>query len=92
MVTGVKDEGTTKNVVGIVGSSESKGFELEFILTPISNAVFSFGYGYTDATIRDINKNEYLDVDPQKGMRLAGIPKNRLQQVIIRSPKDRSKT
>lgn len=74
--SGVVEDEVTKNVVGIVGSSESKGLELELILTPTRNSMFSLGYGYTDATVRDIHKNEYMDEDPQKGMRLAGIPKN----------------
>lgn len=74
--TGVVEDGVTKSVVGVVGSSESKGFELELTLTPVDNTALSFGYGYTDATIRDIKKNEYLEEEVQKGMRLAGIPKN----------------
>lgn len=74
--SGVEDDGKSKNVVGIVGSSESKGFELELILTPAVNSMFSFGYGYTDATVRDISKNEYMEADIDKGKRLAGIPKN----------------
>lgn len=74
--SGVEEDGKTKNVVGIVGSSESKGLELELIFTPTVNSMFSFGYGYTDATVRDINKNEYMEEDVDKGKRLAGIPKN----------------
>lgn len=78
-----EDGGKKKSVVGQVASSESKGFELEFILTPSDNSMFSLGYGYTDATIRDFTaknlvENKYVKEgsDPQKGMRLLGIPKN----------------
>ncbi len=78
-----EDGGKKKSVVGQVASSESKGFELEFIITPSDNSMFSLGYGYTDATIRDFTaknlvENGYVESgsDPQKGMRLAGIPKN----------------
>jgi len=78
-----ENENKKKSVVGQVGSNESKGFELELILTPNSNSMFSVGYGYTDATIRDFTaknlvENGYVSEgsDPQKGMRLAGIPKN----------------
>lgn len=74
--SGVVEEGVTKSVVGVVGSSESKGLELELIFTPTANSMFSFGYGYTDATVRDIKKNEYMETDSNKGLRLAGIPKN----------------
>ncbi len=73
---GVVEDDRTKNVIGIIGSSESKGLELELTLTPTLNSMFSAGYGYTDAAVRDIKKNEYMDEEPNKGMRLAGIPKN----------------
>lgn len=77
------DDNVTKSVVAQVGSNESKGFELELLITPWTNAMFSLGYGYTDATIRNFTaknlvENGYVKdgSDPQKGMRLAGIPKN----------------
>lgn len=75
------NDGKTKNAIGQVGSSDSKGLELELIVTPVTNAMFSFGYGYTDAAIREFSAGNLkaeglLEEDPQKGMRLAGIPKN----------------
>ena len=72
----VVEDGEKKSVVGIVGASESKGFELELSYSPVREAMLSLGYGYTDATVRDISKNEYMETDLQKGMRLAGVPKN----------------
>lgn len=77
------EDGNKKSVIGQVASSDSKGFELELLITPSSNAAVSFGYGFTDAKIRDFTaknlvENGYVTEgsDPQKGMRLAGIPKN----------------
>lgn len=78
-------ENKKKSVVGQVAASDSKGFELELIITPASNAMFSLGYGYTDAKIREFSFDAeeliaqgYMDenIDTQKGLRLAGIPKN----------------
>lgn len=74
-----------KSVVAQVGTSESKGFELELTVTPLSNARFSLGYGYTDAKIRKLGfdagrliEKGYLDssIDFNEGMQLAGVPKN----------------
>ncbi|MDR0745424.1 MAG: TonB-dependent receptor [Mediterranea sp.] len=72
-----------KSVIGQVASSDSKGFEAELLITPVSYAALSLGYGYTDATIRDFTAknlvaNGYVTEgsDPQKGMRLGGTPKN----------------
>jgi outer membrane receptor protein involved in Fe transport len=72
----VEEDGVQKSVIGQVGSSEAKGFELELVLTPASNLYLSTGYGYTNAVVRNLNKNEYMAEDPEKGMRQAGVPEN----------------
>lgn len=79
------EDGKAKSVVAQVGSNESKGFELELLITPNNNSMFSVGYGYTEATIRDFTAKNLVEngfvsegSDPQKGMRLAGIPRNTL--------------
>jgi len=78
-----EDNNNPKSVIGQVASSDSKGFELELIITPTSNAMFSLGYGYTDAKIKDFTaknlvENGYVEdaTNLDKGKRLAGIPKN----------------
>lgn len=75
--TGVVDEdGITKSVVGQVGSSESKGFEFDITVFPTQGMNVMLGYAYTDATIRDLKNNEYMETETQKGKMLTGVPKN----------------
>lgn len=75
--TGVVDEdGITKSVVGQVGSSESKGFDLDITVFPAQGLNVMLGYAYTDATIRDLKTNEYMETETQKGKMLTGVPKN----------------
>ncbi|QIK60380.1 TonB-dependent siderophore receptor [Dysgonomonas sp. HDW5A] len=75
--TGVVDEdGITKSVVGQVGSSESKGFDLDITVFPAQGLNVMLGYAYTDATIRDLKTNEYMETETQKGNMLTGVPKN----------------
>lgn len=79
------EDNVSKSVVGQVATSDSKGFELEIAYAPAPNALFSLGYAYTDAKITKFSfsadkliEEGYMDknVDTQKGIRLAGIPKN----------------
>ncbi|WP_165043651.1 TonB-dependent siderophore receptor [Dysgonomonas sp. ZJ709] len=72
----VEEDGVTKNVIGQVGSTESKGFDLDISIYPTSGLALTLGYAYIDAKIVNLAKNKYLDVDPNKGMTLATIPKN----------------
>lgn len=74
--SGVIEDGVTKSVVGIIGSSQSKGFEIELSSNPFDGMHINAGYSFTDATILNLKKNEYLDTDPQKGMHQAGVPMN----------------
>ena len=78
-----EDGGKQKSVVAQIASSDAKGFELELIFTPTLSSMFSFGYGYTDAKIRDFTaknlvENGYVDelTNIDEGKRLAGIPRN----------------
>jgi outer membrane receptor protein involved in Fe transport len=81
------EDGVTKSVIGQVGVSDSKGFELELTYTPAINAAVSLGYGYTDAEIRKLSTDNLAKqglmtektaetLAAEKGMRLAGVPKN----------------
>lgn len=79
------DDGNTKSVVGQVATSDSKGLEVELLYTPSAHAMFSLGYGYTDAKVSGFSydaaaliEQGYMNsnVDIQEGVRLAGIPKN----------------
>lgn len=79
------DSNIKKSVVAQIGSSDSKGFELECTLTPLANTRFSLGYGYTDAKIRKLGIDPdklivegYLDpkTNLNEGLQLAGVPKN----------------
>lgn len=72
----IEEDGVTKNVVGQIGTSDSKGFEIELTYTPFPNMNLYFGYAYTDARIRKIKKNDYLDNEVDKGRKLAFIPSN----------------
>lgn len=81
----IDEDNNKKSVVGQVAASESKGLELELIYTPKPNIMLSAGYGFTDAKIREFSFSPekllaegYMDkeLDTQKGLRMAGIPKN----------------
>jgi iron complex outermembrane recepter protein len=76
--TGVVEDGVTKSVVGIIGSTESKGLELELTANPFAGMRINAGYSFTDASILNLKKNDYLNEDPQKGIHLAGVPMNTL--------------
>lgn len=80
------EDGKQKSVIGQVATSKSKGFEFELQYTPISNAMLSLGYGFTDAKISKFSVSPeklisagYMDstkVKTDKGVRLAGVPRN----------------
>ncbi|MCC8172902.1 MAG: TonB-dependent receptor [Odoribacter sp.] len=72
----LEEDGVTKSIVGQVGTTDSKGFEIDFRINPVVGLNLSAGYAFTDARVRSLKKNEYMQEDPQKGMRLAGVPKN----------------
>lgn len=48
-------------ITGQVGSMDSKGFDLECIVTPLPTLSLTAGYGFTDARVRDMNSAN----DPQ---------------------------
>lgn len=72
----VDDDGITKSVVGQVGSSESKGFDLDITVFPAQGFNVMLGYAYTDATIREMKSNDYMESETQKGKMLTGVPEN----------------
>jgi iron complex outermembrane receptor protein len=65
-----------KNVVGQVGKMNSKGFDIELSYMPVDGMVLSMGYAYTDAKVKEMAKNKYMDTDATKGKQYARIPKN----------------
>ncbi len=72
----VDDDGITKSVVGQVGSSEAKGFDLDITVFPAQGFNVMLGYAYTDATIREMKSNKYMETEILKGNMLTGVPKN----------------
>lgn len=75
-----EDNDKEKTVTGQVGTSDSKGFELEVSLFPVSGFTTTLGYGYIDAKVRKIAENKFTslnnDLNVNKGKQLATIPKN----------------
>lgn len=72
----VEEDGVNKSVIGQVGTTVSKGLEFEAGINPVKNLSLSLGYTYTHATVSDIQKNDYLDVDADEGVQLAYVPRN----------------
>lgn len=77
-LTTITEEGEDKgkSVVGQVGTTKSKGFELEAGVKPMKNLSLAFGYTYTHAVVGDITKTIYLDVEKDKNVQLAYVPRN----------------
>lgn len=65
-----------KKVVGQVGRMDSKGFDIDITWSPIYNLSMSAGYGYTDAKVRDLANNPYMQTNASEGKQYAYIPKN----------------
>lgn len=84
------ESNTTKTVVAQIGTTESKGLDLELTLAPIPQARFAIAYGYTDAKItklgidtQNLITEGYLDptINLNQGTKLAGVPKNTLSAI-----------
>ena len=75
-LTTVQEDGVSKSVVGQLGTTISKGIEFETGLNPCKELALSAGYTYTHATVGNIQKNDYLTVDGDKGVQLAYVPRN----------------
>lgn len=65
-----------KNVVGQVGRMDSKGFDIEVTYTPVAGLMLMTGYAFTDAKVREMADNIYMDSDALKGKQFARIPRN----------------
>lgn len=65
-----------KKVVGQVGRMDSKGFDIDITWSPVYNLSMSAGYGYTDAKVRDLANNPYMQTNASEGKQYAYIPKN----------------
>ena len=73
---GRSTEASPRNVMGQVGTTVSKGVEVEVQATPINDLMLSLGYTYTDAKVSGIASNEFLKVDPQEGVQQPHVPLN----------------
>ncbi len=67
---------TTKNIVGQVGTMDSKGFDVDITYTPLKELSLTAGYGYTDARTRKMEDNIYLSSDEMVGKRSTYTPEN----------------
>ncbi len=72
----VNGETLTKNIEGQVGRMDSKGFDVDLTYKPIAGLSFTTGYGYTDARVREINSNPFLNSDELKGKQYIRVPKH----------------
>lgn len=70
----VTEAGVTKTVRGQVGTTISKGLEVELQATPIKPLMLSLGYTYTDAKVGDIVANDYLNTESNKGIQQPYVP------------------
>lgn len=75
-----KPDGSTitleKNVVGQVGTMDSKGFDVDVSANVFSNLVFRLGYGYTDSRVREIKPNIYMQTEELKDKPNTYVPAN----------------
>ena len=65
-----------KNVTGQVGRMDSRGFDVELTYTPIPGMTLMTGYAFTNAKVREMAKNKWMDSDATKGKQYPRIPKN----------------
>lgn len=70
----INGETLDKDVVGQVGRMDSRGFDVELTYRPIRGLSLTAGYGYTDARLRKIATNPYLDGENLVGKRYAYSP------------------
>lgn len=76
--TTVVEEGVTvaKTIQGQVGTADSRGFDIEIIVRPVSTLQITGGLGWSDYRIRDIRKSDiFPDVEKNKNLRATGIPR-----------------
>ena len=50
----VGGEMVTKRVIGQVGAQDSKGFDFDVTVTPVSSLALTLGYGFNDSKIREM--------------------------------------
>ena len=72
----VKGDTLGKAILGQVGRMDSKGFDVELTYKPIVGMSLTAGYGYTDARVREVADNPYLESYRLKGKQYARIPKH----------------
>ena len=72
----INGETLDKDVVGQVGRMDSRGFDVELTYRPVRGLSLTAGYGYTDARLRKIATNPYLDGENLVGKRYAYSPRH----------------
>lgn len=71
----VEEEGKVMNVRGQVGTMRSQGFDIDLSYS-WQDFMFGAGYAYTDARVGEIAKNDYVQVNSDRGSQYTYIPKN----------------
>lgn len=71
----VEEDGVSKQIRGQVGRMHSQGFDIDANYT-IGDFVIGAGYAYTDPRVGKIAKNDYVQVNADRGNRYTYIPKN----------------
>lgn len=66
----------TKTIIGQVGRSDSKGFDIEVNVNRLKNTDITIGYSYTDAKNRSLKSNPFMDSDNLENSRFTGVPEN----------------
>lgn len=71
----IEEDGITKTVRGQVGNMHSEGFDID-VNYRIYDFLFGAGYAYTNARVGGISKNDYVQVNTDRGNRYTYIPEN----------------
>ncbi len=66
-----------RDIIGQVGTIDSKGFEVELTATPLPNLYLTTGYSFTMARYGEIQSNPLLPLDTNTGDFLTHIPKHK---------------
>ncbi len=69
-------DGKDWNIQGQVGRMDSRGFDMDVTYTPIQDLMFTTGYSFTNAKIREMAKNKYLSETKDEGSQYTYVPRN----------------
>lgn len=71
----IEEDGVNKQIRGQVGRMHSQGFDIDLTYN-IGDFVIGGGYAYTDPRVGKIAKNDYVQVNTDRGNRYTYVPKN----------------